>query len=164
MTEKRITSFLRPSFIFLLIFDERVGEFEARSACAVSVPRMVKRSRRLFGTTAGPNSWMRIVVGKRIKIRRIFIKCTRARSSERAHSRKSATDKRRKPSSQAFPEAWKTDVAFGECISGAIEFPWPSPSDSPIVKPTSPSLCSPATPLIAPARLWDREIGWREDR
>ena len=80
MTEKRITSFLRPSFIFLLIFDERVGEFEARPACAVSVPRLAKRSRRLFGTTAGPNSWMRIVVGKHIKIRRIFIKRARARA------------------------------------------------------------------------------------
>lgn len=166
MTEKRITSFLRPSFIFLLIFDERVGEFEARPACAVSVPRLAKRSRRLFGTTAGPNSWMRIVVGKHIKIRRIFIKRARARALQWTGEQPQECDGQ-KTETQLPGFSW--GLKDWRCIWGvhiwcnripvavAVGFAYCQTSQ-PL------SLCSPATPLIAPARLWDREIGWREDR
>ena len=55
---------------------------------------------------AGPNSWMRIVVGKRIKIPRIFIKRADSRR-ERGRTK----DGNQAP--RAFPAGWKTDVAFG---------------------------------------------------
>lgn len=72
---------------------------------------------------------MRIVVGKRIKIPRIFIKRARTRGASAA-AQKTET---KLPGLFLLPE--RLTLHLAECISGAIEFPWPSPSDSPIVEP-----------------------------
>lgn len=57
-------SFSRDSFTSLLIFGQRFGEFEARSACTVGVPRLAETSSSTTRTTGvrddddgvGPNS------------------------------------------------------------------------------------------------------------